>query len=371
MSGTSGAPAANASSGSSNNNNNNQGGVSAVSTTPVKARTKTASGVGGIGGVSSLSPSSLASTTGGTTTTTTVPPTVPLQSDADPGANLDLADLPLEPPSTKPLVKPTGVMWGVVWDGTSVHGEPCRLGLALAAMQFWRKLSNAVRNAKWSEDFAWIYVTSYGTTGTLGRDAMSCTNLGEFKLYLERRYFRDVTVAELVAPVYQVAQTGSPIADYAREGARVWALVRDLIPSQEKIAVQFWSSQLDTRWAQHNQAIFSVLRSCATWDQVEDSIAAYRNAIWDEQPPRQGNNGTHPGTKGRGGPSRGGPSPPSTPPAVSGTVPAGAGGGKASNRANKNGPGCWTCGSLDHRRRDCLQTDKADGEQGKGLGKSE
>ncbi len=127
-------------------------------------------------------------------------------------------------------------------------------------MLFWKRLAKAVKGHKWTEDYTWLYVTLFGTTGTLAGDVQErCKDMGELKLYLERRFLRDVTVAELTAPVYRVAQKGTTIVDYVAEGSRIWRMVADLIPSQEKNAIQFWASQLDQRWAQRNQVVFSML----------------------------------------------------------------------------------------------------------------
>jgi len=323
MSGTNGAPAANG-----GGNNNNQGPV--VFTTPVRPRKAPGKTKGS--GVSQPS-HSMSSSSGGSTssgTGTAQPP------DSDPGDNLDLADLPFEQSGTKPLMKPASVVGGAIWDGTSTHGEgQDRLGVALAAMLFWKRLAKVVKGHKWTEDYTWLYVTSFGTTGTLASDVQErCKDMGELKLYLERRFLRDVTVAELTAPVYRVAQKGMTIVDYAAEGSRIWRMVGDLIPSQEKNAIQFWVSQLDQRWAQHNQVVFSMLKTrCSTWEEVEDAIAEFRHSIWDEAPMQVG---------------RGNPNPNHTP-------------GKPGSRANKNGPGCWSCGSMEHLRRDCPQSEKVPG----------
>lgn len=352
MSGTNGAPAAN-----SGGNNNNRGPV--AFTTPVRPR-KTKGGVGtsGVSQPSHFTPSSSGGNTSSGTGTIQPP-------DSDPGDNLDLADLPFEQSGTRPLMKPASMVGGAVWDGTTTHGEgQDRLGVALAAMLFWKRLAKVVKGHKWTEDYTWLYVTSFGTTGTLASDVHErCKDMGELKLYLERRFLRDITVAELTAPVYRVAQKGISIVDYAAEGSRIWRMVGDLIPSQEKNAIQFWVSQLDQRWAQRNQVVFSVLKTRCSWEEVEDAIAEFRHSIWDEAPMQVGRGNHTPG----GGSSPKAPVQVSTGMGTSLTPSA----GKPGSRANKNGPGCWSCGSMEHLRRDCPQSAKVEKVPGKVTGRGE
>lgn len=336
MSSTNGAPAAN----NSGQNSNLQTGTP-VFTTPVRSRGKgTGGATGGASGVSQPTSSSQA-------TTTSVRP------DSDPGSSLELTDLPfLQDQNAKPLIKPTGVIGGVSWDGTSFRGGGDeRLGKALEVMAFWKRLAKLVQVHKWNEGYTWLYVTMYGTTGTLAVEVQErCANVGEFQQYLTRRYLSDLTVAELTAPVYQVAQRGRPIALYAADGARIWRMVADLISSQERNSVQLWIGKTDQRWAQRNQAVLEALKACSSWEQVENVLAERRQSIWDDVQEQRRNPAP---AQARSFPA----STPSTTTVAAQTDNAAVATTTSTTttgtRSNRNGPGCWKCGSPDHRKRDC------------------
>jgi hypothetical protein len=97
---------------------------------------------------------------------------------------------------------------------------------------------------------------------------------------------------------------------------------------------------------------------------VEDAIAEFRHSIWDEAPMQVGR-GNHNPNHTPGGKSS--PKAPVQAPTSAGTslTPSV---GKQGSRANKNGPGCWSCGSMEHLRRDCPQSEKV---PGKVTGRSE
>jgi len=347
--GTSGAPAAN----NSGSNNNNQGVT--VFTTPVKAKARVSRGTVTVGSSqpapqaqSSLSQSSSGS--GGGTSSVT-------GTDPKPGDAIELQDIPFAATGTKPIVKPTSVVERAHWDGTVWAGGNNRMALARACLRFWKELAFAAMDASWTEQLTWWYAKTYGTSGELARMAEECRNMTDLKKWLERRFLSDVTVAELTAPMYRVQQRGMPMEEYAAEGRRIWRDVCDLIPHQEETSVQVWVSQIDPQWAKINQSVLAELNQCAAWEQVLDVVARWRLAI---------NEPTRPGGAEFTVPAA----------TTAKTAGAGAGEGTVGAKVSRTGPGCWICGSTEHRKRQCpSRPDRAKAQeardQGKGKGRSE
>jgi hypothetical protein len=262
---------------------------------------------------------------------------------------LELAPLPYTEEGVRPLVKlPAQAYLGAYWDGTAPGTD---LDLALECMRFWKRLARAVATARWSEELTWVYVSSQGCGGDLQAAVAQLTSMDEVKRHLERCYLRNHSVAEVTAPVYRMAQGRRSVEEYLREGKATWLLVGDLIPSQEAAVVQVWVGALDPLWARRNQAVYTQLSRCSTWDSVDEVLVENRRVIWDLDPPR-------PGGQGQGGASRAAgraPVPSTTPPARSDGSGAAASGQTPARGApnRRNGSGCWICGAADHQKREC------------------
>lgn len=347
--GTNGAPAAVSNMGG---NSNNSGGQKPF-TTPVKARasrSKTSASLGSqasSGGQGSGSGSSSTSVGSGAAQqgSSGAQGVVHSVVDPDPAATLDLVEINFASAGTKPLVKPTEAINGAFWDGVGPRGAAStRHEVSLAAMQFWKRLAQVVEDVDWSDKYTWLYVTTHGLGGLLRTRVINeCRNMEQLREWLQQEYLRDVTVAELTAPIYQLKQMAQTSSQYFQQGYDLWLLVSDLIPSQERAAVATWVGGLDEAWARNNQAVYRELRSTSTWIGIREVLAENKLSLNE---PAQ-----HRKTKGGGRAQAG--------KAGSGEKPR-----RAEEQDDQGVLVCWVCNEPGHKKRDCPKRELQGNEKG-------
>lgn len=351
MSGSTGTNGASAANSGGNNNNNHQGRASTY-TTPIKSRSRKKAGTGSAPSAPLSSSMGGSTGSGSTTTGTTSAPTA--------GDGIDLQDIPFAKAGTKPLQKPSGIMGEAHWDGTAPGGDP--MARARACICFWRELTKTVKDCMWTEEHTWFYVKYHGLS-KIKAMASNCESMGQLKEWLEKRYIREVTVATLTARIYALRQEGRSFGVYVEEGQQVWREVCDLLPGQEETAVQVWVGNLHESWRRCNQTIYEKLKECSSWVQVEDVEAEWGSSAMSHETKEPA------------------PAPIQRNPVAAAPRAVGGGGGAREQRV---GPGCWICGSMEHRKRECpdrppraseprqgqVGTPAAAG-QGKGKGRSE
>jgi hypothetical protein len=245
--------------------------------------------------------------------------------DSTPGSIVGLKEISF-PIAEKPLMKPIKVYGEATWDGLGVT----KYDEALRCIQFWKRLRQAVRDCQWSSAYAWLYVVSFGLKEPLKSKVIEeAEDMSSLQEFLEREYLLDITVAEIVAPVYQVVQGEyQSIQEYYHGAWSQWVMVQELIQSQEQAVVAIWVGKIRPGWAKNNQAIYLQLREQGTWKGVKNVVDSAKGSINErsgsrggmskiqsEQKPKEGKSGT---------------------PVV-----------------RKNGPGCWICGEPGHVKRDC------------------
>jgi hypothetical protein len=373
--GTNGAPASVSNNGGNNSNN---GGGQKPFTTPVKARasrskaaaslgSQTSSGGQGSGSGSSSasggsgeaqqvssggqqgSGSGSSSASGGSGEAQQVSSggqrVAQFVADPDPAATLDLVEINFARTGTKPLVKPTETIKGAFWDGAGPRGAvSTRHEVSLAAMQFWKRLAQVVEDVDWTDKYAWLYVTAHGLGGQLRtRVVNECRNMEQLREWLQQEYLRDVTVAELTAPIYQLKQMAQTSSQYFQQGYDMWLLVSDLIPTQERATVATWVGGLDESWARNNQAVYRELRNASTWMGVREVLA--ENKLSLNEPtirPRSKEGGRAQASK-----------------VGSGEKPK-----RTEDQDDRGVLVCWSCNEAGHKKRDCPKREPQGNEKG-------